>query len=155
MPDKTIELGSPELAALTSAPDLPVRQVLARLNQTPDLFQLVIDAEARLLGTVTDGDIRRALLRGATLDDKAETCMHRAPATGRIGDPAAVSERTRTILTYALCGFCNFASIGIQIGGIGGMAPTRRAELAQLGLRAMLGGALACSMTACVAGVFV
>lgn len=86
MPDKTIELGSPELAALTSAPDLPVRQVLARLNQTPDLFQLVIDAEARLLGTVTDGDIRRALLRGATLDDKAETCMHRAPATGRVGD---------------------------------------------------------------------
>jgi dTDP-glucose pyrophosphorylase len=89
MPDATFALGGPELAAAASAPDLPMREVLARLNRSPDLFQLVIDAGGRLLGTVTDGDIRRALLRGATLDDPAERCMHRTPATGRPGDDAA------------------------------------------------------------------
>jgi CNT family concentrative nucleoside transporter len=64
-----------------------------------------------------------------------------------------LSDRTVAIMTYALCGFANFSSIGIQIGGIGGMAPTRQRDLAQLGLRAMLGGALANFMTACVAGM--
>ena len=75
----------------------------------------------------------------------------------RIAGSAAevqLSQRTQVLLTYALCGFSNFASIGIQIGGIGALAPERRGELAQLGLRAMLGGTLACCMTACVAGVF-
>lgn len=65
----------------------------------------------------------------------------------------ALTERSRTLLTYALCGFANFGSIGIQIGGIGALAPERRGDLARLGLRAMLGGTLACLMTACVAGV--
>lgn len=69
------------------------------------------------------------------------------------GSGVDLSERTKTILTYALCGFANFSSIGIQIGGIGGMAPERQRDLAQLGLRAMLGGALANFMTACVAGI--
>jgi CNT family concentrative nucleoside transporter len=64
-----------------------------------------------------------------------------------------VSDRTAVILTYALCGFANFSSIGIQIGGIGGIAPERRHDLARLGLRAMLGGTLACFMTACIAGI--
>jgi CNT family concentrative nucleoside transporter len=67
----------------------------------------------------------------------------------------ALSERSTAILTYALCGFANFSSIGIQIGGIGGIAPERRGELAQLGLRAMLGGTLANFMTACVAGMMI
>lgn len=62
-----------------------------------------------------------------------------------------VSERTATILTYALCGFANFSSIGIQLGGIGGIAPERRGDLAKLALRAMLGGTLAAFMTACIA----
>ena len=64
-----------------------------------------------------------------------------------------LSERTQVILTYALCGFANFSSIGIQIGGIGGMAPERQRDLAKLGLRAMIGGALANFMTACIAGM--
>jgi concentrative nucleoside transporter, CNT family len=64
-----------------------------------------------------------------------------------------LSERTKTILTYALAGFANFASIGIQIGGIGGLVPERRKELAQLGFKAMIGGTLACFMTACIAGI--
>lgn len=66
-----------------------------------------------------------------------------------------LSERTKTILTYALCGFANFGSIGIQIGGIGGIAPERRLDLAKLGFPAMLGGTFAMMMTACVAGLLV
>jgi CNT family concentrative nucleoside transporter len=63
------------------------------------------------------------------------------------------NERSAAIIMYGLCGFSNFSSIGIQIGGIGAMAPERRGDLARLGLRAMLGGTLASFMTACVAGV--
>ncbi|MCH8839286.1 MAG: NupC/NupG family nucleoside CNT transporter [Planctomycetes bacterium] len=64
-----------------------------------------------------------------------------------------ISERSRDILTYALCGFANFSSIGIQLGGIGGIAPNRRGVLARLGLRAMLGGTLATFMTGCIAAL--
>jgi len=64
-------------------------------------------------------------------------------------------ERTRIILTYALCGFSNLVSIGIQIGGIGALAPDRRAELAQLGWRALLGGSLACFIPASIAGMLI
>jgi CNT family concentrative nucleoside transporter len=67
--------------------------------------------------------------------------------------PVHLQERTIEIMTYALCGFANFASIGIQIAGIGGMVPERQSELARLGLRAMLGGVLAGCMTGCVVGV--
>jgi len=63
--------------------------------------------------------------------------------------------RTVTLAAYALCGFANFSSIGIQIAGIGGMAPERKGDLAALGLRAMVGGAMACWMTACVAGTLI
>jgi CNT family concentrative nucleoside transporter len=70
-------------------------------------------------------------------------------------DFANVSERTKTILTYALCGFANVGSIGIQIGGLGPLAPDRRGALVKLGLRAMIGGLLACYMTACLAAVFI
>jgi len=65
----------------------------------------------------------------------------------------AISDRTFTLGTYALCGFANFSSIAIQIGGIGALAEKRRGELAALGLRAMLGGLLACYMTATVVGI--
>lgn len=64
-----------------------------------------------------------------------------------------ISEESRIILTYALCGFANFASIAIQIGGIGSLAPERRADLARFGMRAVLGGSIATMMTATIAGV--
>jgi concentrative nucleoside transporter, CNT family len=64
-----------------------------------------------------------------------------------------ISERAIVITTYALCGFANIGSIGIQIGGIGGIAPTRQQDLAKLGIRAMVGGTLACFMTAAIAGL--
>ncbi len=65
----------------------------------------------------------------------------------------AVSPRTQLIASFALCGFANLGSVAIQIGGLGAMAPERRADLARIGLRAMFTGALATCMTACVAGV--
>jgi CNT family concentrative nucleoside transporter len=61
--------------------------------------------------------------------------------------------RSFTIATYALCGFANFSSIGIQIGGIGALAPERRSDLARLGLRALLAGTFANFLTACIAGI--
>jgi len=63
-----------------------------------------------------------------------------------------IGERAAVISTYALCGFANFSSIGIQIGGISALAPNRRADLAKVGLKAMFGGALASWMTATIAG---
>ena len=66
-----------------------------------------------------------------------------------------LSERAMVITTYALCGFANFASIAIQIGGIGGIAPERKSDLARLGMRAMIAGTLACFQTATIAGLLV
>ena len=75
-----------------------------------------------------------------------------------LGDYTAVgqlSERTSIIASYALCGFANFASIGIQMGGIGGMAPTRKKEIASIALKAMIGGAIASWITASIAGILI
>lgn len=63
--------------------------------------------------------------------------------------------RSFTIATFALCGFANFSSIGIQIGGIGALAPNRRGDLARLGLRAMLAGTMANLMSAAIAGMLI
>jgi CNT family concentrative nucleoside transporter len=64
-----------------------------------------------------------------------------------------LSEHSVLISTYALCGFANFSSIAIQLGGIGGLAPNRRPDIARLGMRAVMGGTLATMMTATIAGV--
>ena len=66
-----------------------------------------------------------------------------------------ISDRTAIIASYALCGFANFASIGIQLGGIGGIAPKRRKDLAKIALKAMIGGALASWLTATIAGILI
>ncbi|MCK5072781.1 MAG: NupC/NupG family nucleoside CNT transporter [Bacteriovoracaceae bacterium] len=68
---------------------------------------------------------------------------------------ATLSPRATVISTYALCGFANFSSIAIQLGGIGSLAPDRRKDLAQLGVKCLIGGTLACLMTACIAGMFI
>lgn len=70
-----------------------------------------------------------------------------------LGQLPALSEKARLISTFALCGFANFSSIAIQVGGIGALVPERRSDLARLGLRAMLAGTLANFMSACIAGV--
>ena len=66
-----------------------------------------------------------------------------------------ISVRTATIAAYALCGFANFASIGIQLGGIGSIAPERKKDLSKLVVKAMLGGALASWLTATIAGILI
>jgi concentrative nucleoside transporter, CNT family len=74
-------------------------------------------------------------------------------ALGELVAQQAISSRSATIAAYALCGFANFGSIAILIGGVGSMAPTRRPDLARLGLRAILAGTLATCMAACVASL--
>ncbi len=72
-----------------------------------------------------------------------------------LGSESALEPRSVIITTYALSGFANFSSIAIQIGGIGGIAPSRRHDLSRVGLRAMIGGTLAAFMTATVAGMLI
>jgi CNT family concentrative nucleoside transporter len=67
----------------------------------------------------------------------------------------ALSERSRLLMTYALCGFANFGSLGILIGGMGTMVPERRAEIVALGMKSIVGGTLATCMTASVVGLFI
>jgi len=64
-----------------------------------------------------------------------------------------LQDKSLIIATYALCGFANFASIGIQIGGIGAIAPGKRKQLTELGLFSLIGGTVACFLTAAVAGI--
>lgn len=73
---------------------------------------------------------------------------------GEMKEAAALSPKTVFLATFALCGFANISSIGIQIGGIGSLAPERRGELAELGMLAMIGGTIASLLTASIAGVF-
>jgi CNT family concentrative nucleoside transporter len=115
------------------------------------LFGLVGAPLAWLMGI----DAPHLMTAGQILGEKtvlnefiAYFSMNKLQASGALTD-----ERTRIILTYALCGFSNIVSIGIQIGGIGALAPEKRPELARLGWRALLGGSLACFLTACIAGM--
>src|SRR5437867_1432967 len=103
-----------------------------------------------------------ALLMGVPAKDALEvgsllgtrTVLNEVIAYSQLGPlKASLDPRSFTIATYALCGFANFSSIGIQIGGIGALAPERRNDLARLGLRALLAGTFANFMTACIAGL--
>lgn len=78
-------------------PSMPISTVLNRIDSTAHLFQIVLDAEGRLLGTVTDGDIRRAMLSGLGLDAPISTCMQRNPSTGFVGDHANNSMRLAAV----------------------------------------------------------
>lgn len=71
----------------------------------------------------------------------------------KAGSGTHLMQRSEIIATYALCGFSNLSSIAIQIGGIGGIAPSRRGDLAKLGIRAVIAGSLACFQTAAIAGM--
>ncbi len=75
-------------------------------------------------------------------------------AFGQLGPmKASLDPRSFTIATFALCGFANFSSIGIQIGGIGALAPEQRSQLAKFGIRAMLAGTMANLLSACIVGI--
>jgi CNT family concentrative nucleoside transporter len=94
---------------------------------------------------------------GTLLGEK--TALNEFVAYAHLGsmlqEGAGLDPRSVVLATYALCGFANFSSIAIQIGGIGAMAPERRGDLSRLGLRAMIAGTLANFMTACVVGILI
>ncbi|NQZ02539.1 MAG: NupC/NupG family nucleoside CNT transporter [Bdellovibrionales bacterium] len=95
-----------------------------------------------------------ALLAGSLLGEKI--VINEYVAYVRFADLGEhFSERSSVILSYALCGFANFSSIAIQIGGIGSLAPNQRSELAKLGIRSVIGGSLAAFSTACIAGLLI
>ena len=73
----------------------------------------------------------------------------------QMSGPEPLGERSFVIAAYAMCGFANFGSVAIMIGGIGGLAPERRTDLARLGLRSLVGGTLATMITGCVIGLYV
>ncbi|MBX6313632.1 MAG: NupC/NupG family nucleoside CNT transporter [Isosphaeraceae bacterium] len=84
------------------------------------------------------------------------TVLNELIAFGQLGEQhkaGQLAERSFAIATFALCGFANFGSIGIQLGGIGALAPDRRRDLARLGFRALLAGTLANFLSACIAGI--
>ena len=105
--------------------------------------------DARLVGTLLG---EKLVLTEFVAYLHLADAIHAAPTAAGV---AAISPRSAQITTYALCGFANFASIAIQIGGLSVLAPTRRKEFARFALRAMLGGALATQMTASIAGLFI
>ncbi len=109
---------------------------------------------AWLLGVPSD-DVPKvaALLGQKTLFNEFVAYSHLSAELAK--DPAWLSERGRLITSYALCGFANFGSIGIQIGGYATLAPERRGDISKVALRAMLGGLLATCLVACVAGVLI
>lgn len=101
-------------------------------------------------------DSENMFLVGQLLGEK--TILNEFFAYGTLGGfktSGLLSDRSVIIATYALCGFSNFASIGIQIGGIGSLAPNQRASLSQLGLKALLGGTLACLLTGAIVGMII
>jgi concentrative nucleoside transporter, CNT family len=105
---------------------------------------------AWLLGVPADES--RAV--GSLLGVKVAVNEYIAYGTLMSEDLSGLSDRSRRIASYALCGFANFSSIAIQIGGLGAMAPERRSEITKLGLRAMTAGACASFLTAATAAMF-
>ncbi len=117
------------------------------------IFAALFAPVARLMG-VDGGDVPRvAELLGIKLIGNEFLAFQKMTAEFRPSMPGGMTERSYALATYALTGFANVGSIGIQLGGIGALAPTRRGDLARLGGLALLGGFLATLINASVAGV--
>lgn len=133
---------------------------LEKYNTLDSIFGLVASPFAWLLGVpVQDISIAGALLGKKTVLNEfvayADLGNYLNGTTKINGQPVELAMRTRVILSYALCGFANLGSIGIQLGGIGGIAPSRRGDLAKLGIRALIAGTFASFLTANIAGMMV
>jgi CNT family concentrative nucleoside transporter len=113
------------------------------------LFGILFAPMAWLLGVPTPDIVSVGELLGT------KTIINEFVAYSNLPGAALEYKKSWIIATYALCGFANFSSIGIQIGGIGAIAPGQRKTLTELGIRAMIGGTLACFMTAVIAGMVV
>jgi concentrative nucleoside transporter, CNT family len=120
-------------------------------------LQLILGVLFAPLAWLMGVDSSYLMAAGQVIGEK--TVLNEFIAYGTLGQMKANGviphPRDQIILTYALCGFSNIASIGIQIGGIGAIAPNQRPTLAAIGLKAMIAGTIACFLTACVAGVLV
>jgi CNT family concentrative nucleoside transporter len=117
-------------------------------------FQMILGYLFSPIAWLIGVDAREMVQVGQLLGEKtvinefqAYISFSRMKASGLITDPKSV-----LVTTYALCGFANFASIGIQIGGISQLAPNQRRNLTELGFKALVGGTIACLMCACIAG---
>ncbi len=120
-----------------------------------EIIGLVFSPFAWLMGVPKADCLRVGELLGLRMVANEFVAYEKMHEWMKPGSGVVLAARSKMILTYALCGCANFASIGIQIGGIGGMVPSRRADLAKLGVKAMLGGTLATFMTACVVGALI
>lgn len=117
-----------------------------------DIFGIVFRPLAWTMGVPWDEADTLGMLLGEKI---ALTELIAYKDLGELEIGKDISARTATIASYALCGFANFASIGIQMGGIGGIAPERKSDIAGVALKAMFGGALASWLTATLAGIFI
>ncbi|MEZ4720537.1 MAG: nucleoside transporter C-terminal domain-containing protein [Flavobacteriales bacterium] len=119
-------------------------------------FQFIVGYAFAPVAWLMGIDIEDVVLVGQLLGEK--TILNEFYAYATLGEMKAngvlSSEKSIVMATYILCGFANFASIGIQIGGIGSLAPSKKGQLSQLGLYALLGGTLACLYTASIVGMF-
>jgi len=120
-------------------------------------FQFILGHIGAPIAWLVGVDSNDTLLVGQLLGEK--TILNEFYAYATLADMKEsglfASQRSMIIATYMLCGFSNFASIGIQIGGIGVLIPNRKGLLSKLGLKALLGGTLACLLTAAVAGMLI
>lgn len=112
------------------------------------IFGTLMAPLAWLIGIDSSEMLRAGQLLGTKL------ALNEFVAYDLLGKATDLSARSVFLLTFALCGFANLGSVGIQLGGIGGLAPSQRSALAALGLRALLGGTVATLMTAAIAGMF-
>lgn len=137
-----------------------IGQDLSAINSLQKLLGYLAAPLAWIMG-VPSQDL---LVAGQLLGEK--TILNEFVAYAHLGDIlnnkctdanglVEITHRTKVILTYALCGFANLGSIGIQLGGIGGIAPNRRGDLAKLGIRALVAGTFASFMTANIAGLLI
>jgi CNT family concentrative nucleoside transporter len=128
------------------------RTLLSRELSLELLLSYLFAPLAWLMGVSWDDVPKVAMLLGQkTVLNEFVAYSSMSEALAR--DPAWLSERSRVVTAYALCGFANFGSVGVQIGGYGSLAPERRADLARLAPRAMFGGLLTTCLVACVAGI--
>jgi CNT family concentrative nucleoside transporter len=119
-------------------------------------LEYVLGQIFRLIAWMMGVDWNDTLLVGSMLGQK--TVINEFVAYLNLANVKAagtMSAKSVVIATYALCGFSNFSSIAIQIGGIGSMAPSRQGDLSKLGFRALLAASLACMMTGTIAGALV
>jgi CNT family concentrative nucleoside transporter len=130
-----------------------------QLNHAPDVtLELIFGYIFRPLAWLTGISWVESRQVGTLLGIKTvlnELVAYSSMKTALAADPAYLSPRARLLALYALCGFANFASVGIQVGGIATMAPTRRSDLSRIGLLAMVGGAISSLTAACIVGILI